>query len=194
MKKAVLLILMGSLLFTARAEEPVQSNNELTWFGIDYSLVRFIGTRDQFSDLTKIRDQYFRSWNELVMIEKSKYDLMKAFSVSKIYYEMENTIRHSQERSMDNIVQTASINKEAVRSVVRLNTDPSNNRLGAMLVMETLNKTKEKSTMWLVVFNVASGEILYMNNYSGGVGGFGFRNYWARSYYTVISNLEMSAR
>lgn len=196
MKKIAILILMGSLLFPARAVEPLNNEGELVWLGIDYTLVKFIGASDQFSDIPKIRDQYFRSWNELIMIEKKKYNLMTAFSVNKVYYEMENTIRRSQERSMDGIVQTNSytISEEQVKSVVRLNTDPSVNKVGAIFVMETLNKLEGQASMWLAVFNVASGEILYMNKYSGTVGGFGFRNYWARSYYNVITNLKMSAR
>lgn len=196
MRKIALFILMGSLLFPARAVEPLNSEGELVWLGLDYTLVKFIGASDQFRDLPKIRDQYFRSWNELLMIEKDKYDLMSAFSVNKIYYEMEHTIRRSQERSMDGIVQTGnySLSEEQVKSVVRLNTDPSVNKVGAIIVMETLNKLEEQASMWLAVFNIASGEILYMNKYSGAVGGFGFRNYWARSYYNVISNLKMSTR
>lgn len=196
MKKIAILILMGSLLFPARAVEPLNSEGELVWFGLDYTQVKFIGASDQFSDIPKIRNQYFRSWNELIMIEKDKYDLMTAFSVNKIYYQMENTIMRSQERSMDGIVQTDSysISEEQVKSVVRLNTDPSVNKVGAIFVMETLNKLEGQASMWLAVFNIASGEILYMNKYSGAVGGFGFRNYWARSYYNVISNLKMSAR
>lgn len=196
MKKIAILILMGSLLFPALAVEPLNNEGELVWLGLDYTLVKFIGASDQFSDLPKIRDQYFRSWNELVMIEKDKYNLMTAFSVNKIYYQMENTIKRSQDRSMDGIVQTDSysLSEEQVKSVVRLNTDPSVNKVGAIFVMETLNKLEGQASMWLAVFNVASGEILYMNKYSGAVGGFGFRNYWARSYYNVISNLQMSAR
>jgi len=196
MKKIALIILIGALWFPLQANKPVQSADELIWFGIDYSLVQLIGSRDQFSDLDKIRDAYFRSWNELIMIEEDKYDLMKAFSVSKISYEMENVISRSIERNMDGIVQTGSysIDKEQVKSVVRLNTDPAVDKVGAMFVMETLNKLGEESSMWLAVFNVASGEILYLKKYSGAAGGFGFRNYWARSYYNVISNLRMSPR
>lgn len=196
MKKIALYILMGTLWFPLQANEPQVNSDGLVWFGIDYSLVQFIGSRDQFSDLDKIRENYFRSWNELIMTEKDKYDLMTAFSVSKISYEMDNTIRRSQERDMNGIVQmdSYSIDEEQVKRAVRFNTDPSMKRVGAMFVMETLNKQAQNSTMWLAVFNVATGEILYMKRYSGAVGGFGFRNYWARSYYNVISNLRMTPR
>jgi hypothetical protein len=196
MKKLAVIFLLVSLCFTSRAGEPANSSSELAWFGIDYTLVQFIGSRDQFSDIPKIRDHYFRAWNDLILEEEGKYDLKTAFSVDEISYEMENTIQRSVQREMDGIVQggSYSIDEAQVKAVVRLNTDPSMHKMGAMFVMETLNKTMEESSMWVAVFKVDTGEIMYLRKYKGAVGGFGFRNYWARSYYNVISNLRLSPR
>lgn len=196
MKKLTLLILIGTLWFSCQAAGPSQGNDELVWFGIDYTLVKFIGTSYQFSDLPKIRDYYFRSWNDLILAENDKYDLNTAFSTATIHYNMENTILRSEQRVMDEIVQTNpyTIDEDQVRSVVSLNLDPSVNQVGAIFVMETLNKIEEISTMWLAVFNIASGEILYMRRYNGSVGGFGFRNYYAKSYFNVIKNLRVVPR
>ncbi len=189
-------MLVGALWFPGQAKNPSQAPNELIWFGIDYTLVKFIGSSDQFSDLPKIQSEYFRSWNEVILTEKDKYDLNTAFSVGNLTYQMDKAINRSQERDMDGIVQTQpyTVDEERVKSVVSYYTDPNVNQVGALFVMETLNKIEEVSTMWLAVFNVASGEILYMRRYSGAVGGFGFRNYYARSYYNVIINLKMAPR
>ena len=189
-------MLTGFICLHGQAINPAQATNELVWFGIDYSLVKFIGTQDQFTDLPKIQSHYFREWNELILAEKDKYDLNKAFSVAAISYNMENTILRSQQRDMDGIVQpnAYTIDEEQVKSLVNLNIDPAVDKVGAMFVMETLNKVEAVSTMWLAVFKVASGEILYMKRYTGAVGGFGFRNYYARSYYNVIKNLQMTPR
>lgn len=196
MKKILILTLAVLLGFPGRAADAAQGTNELVWCGIDYTLVRFIGSSDQFADIPKIQNSYFRAWNELIQVESSKYDLNTAFSVATVHYKMENTIIRSQERDMTGILQFDSytIDEEQVKSVVAQNIDPSLDQVGAMFVMETLNKIQQKSTMWLAVFNVASGEILYMRRYSGAVGGFGFRNYYARSHYNVIKNLQMSPR
>jgi len=192
----ILLILAGMLCLPLKANNPSQGSNELVWCGIDYTLVKFIGSADQFSDLPKIQNYYFRAWNEIIQAEAGKYDLNKAFSVATVHYNMENTILRSQERDMSGIIQfdPYTIDEEQVKGIVMLNTDPSADMVGAMLVMETLNKIEEESTMWLAVFNLASGEILYMRKYSGAVGGFGFRNYYARCHYNVIKNLKMTPR
>lgn len=196
MKKIPLLIIAFSLLLPLSASKTARSSDELVWFGIDYSLVKFIGTADQFTDLPKIQNYYFRAWNDIILAEESKYDLKTAFSVSTLHYDMENSCIRSEERSMDGIIQTSpyTITEEQVKSVVASNIDPAENIVGAMFVMETLNKLESVSTMWLAVFNVGTGEILYMRRYSGDVGGFGFRNYYARSYYNVIKNLKMTPR
>jgi hypothetical protein len=196
MRKLGLLILAGALWFPGLAKNPAQETNELVWCGIDYTLVQFIGTSDQFADLPKIQNHYFRAWNEIILDESSKYDLNTAFSVSTITYNMENSILRSEQRDMAGIVQSSdySIDEEQVTRVVQTNVDPSVDGVGAMFVMETLNKTAVKSTMWLAVFNVATGEVLFMRRYSGEVRGFGFRNYYARSLYNVIKNLKMTPR
>jgi len=196
MRKLALLILVGALWFPGQARNPTQGSDELVWCGIDYTLVQFIGTSDQFADLPKIRNHYFRAWNEIILNESSKYDLNKSFSVSTITYNIENSILRSEQRDMEGIVQQEaySIDEEQVKRVVETNIDPSVDKVGAMFVMETLNKTALNSTMWLAVFNVATGEVLYMRRYIGEVGGFGFRNYYSRSLYNVIKNLKMSPR
>jgi len=196
MRKMFLFIMAGVLCLPLVANNSSQGSNELVWCGIDYTLVKFIGSADQFNDLPKIQSYYFRAWNEIVQAESGKYDLNKAFSVATVHYNMEKTILRSQERDMNGILQFGpySIDEEQVKSVVMLNTDPSTDKLGAMFVMETLNKTEAISTMWLAVFNLASGEILYLKRYIGAVGGFGFRNYYARSLYNVIKNLKMTPR
>jgi len=196
MKRFAFLLLAGIFGLMGQPAESKPSPEEIVWFGIDYTLVKFIGTQGQFSDMEAIQNRYFRSWNELIVTESDKYNLKKAFNVNKISYEFENTIVRSQQRSMENIVQSDSysLGEPDVMSIVRLNTTPSEDKTGAIMVMETLNKMKEESSMWLAVFEISTGEILYMRRYNGAVGGFGFRNYWARSYYNVISKLELSPR
>ena len=192
----MMIVLLGSLCFPGHSETVPRPPDEIVWFGIDYSYVKFIGTRDQFSDLEKIRWQYFRSWNELVMTERNKYNLNQAFAVPGIIYDMEGAIERSQQRDMSDIVQSGpwSLGRIDVESLVRECVDPSVDKVGAMFVMETLNKLQGVSTMWLAVFRVNTGDILYMERYTGAVGGFGFRNYYARSYYNVISKMRVVPR
>ena len=189
-----IMILLGSTGIFGHAPGNHSAQDEVTWFGLDYSLVKFIGFSSDFSDLENIRGHYFRSWNELIQMESNKYDICGALGVREVSYKMEVAIARSEQRDMGNILQTESysIDSRQLASVVAAYTNTSEVRTGALFVMETLNKIQEESTMWLAVFNISTGEILHIKRYSGKPGGFGFRNYWARSYYNVLKSLKES--
>jgi len=60
--------------------------------------------------------------------------------------------------------------------------------------METLNKFEQNAVMWVAVFDISNGQIHHLKRYTGKAGGFGFRNYWARPYYNVITTLKSNPR
>jgi hypothetical protein len=194
MKRIALFFLIAITGISVHAVNSLSDRDEIVWFGLDYSLVRFIGFSDQFSDLENIRERYFRSWNELILMESDKYDLKGAFGVREVSYDVERAITRSQERDMDGILQSSSyrIEESQVTGMIGAYTDPSDNRIGALMVMETLNKIEEEVTLWLVTFEISSGEVLHIRRFVEEPGGFGFRNYWARGYYNVIKNLKNS--
>ena len=49
--------------------------DEVVWYGLDYSLVKFIGMSQDFNDIDRIQSFFFRNWNELILTETKKYDL-----------------------------------------------------------------------------------------------------------------------
>ena len=172
------------------------STDEIVWFGLDYSMVKFIGMSHDFSDIDRIQSYFFRNWNELILAESKKYDLRSAFGVRNIDYQMEKAIEKSESRSMEGILQLNpySIPEAQVRELVQSYKDPSLQKTGALFVMETLNKREQKATIWVVFFEVATGNILSVRHYITSPAGFGFRNYWARPYYNVIRSLSRSSR
>jgi hypothetical protein len=195
MKRLSFLILLGSIGFLGYAGNCSAAPDEIVWFGIDYTLVKFIGVSDQFSDLREIQEHYFRSWNELVVVESEKYDIKGAFGVRDVTYQMEKSISRSEKRDMGGIVQIGSyrVDESQVVALISEYTDPSDQRFGAIFFMETLNKIDEEVTMWLVCFKISTGDVLYIRRFVEKPGGFGFRNYWARGYYNVIKGLKESS-
>jgi hypothetical protein len=194
MKRIVIIFLIGCMGLTGLHARTAPASGELVWFGIDYSKVKLIGVRSHFSDLLDIQSRLFRSWNELFLVESEKYDLEKAFRTNDVKYQMDKAIDRSNSREMDGIVQTDpyKIEEGEVLDLLKEYTDPSVHATGALFVMETLDKLGERSTMWLAVFDISTGEVLHLERYSGKAGGFGFRNYWARCFYNVVKTLHIS--
>jgi len=172
------------------------SPDGIVWFGLDYSLVKFIGLSQDFSDMDRIQNYYFRNWNELILAESKKYNLRAAFGVDHVDYQMEKAIISSEERSMEGILQMVpySIPESEVVELVQAYKDPAVQKNGCIFIMETLNKKEQKATIWVVFFKVSTGDPLSVRHYITSPAGFGFRNYWARPYYNVIRSLSRSSR
>ena len=79
---------------------------------------------------------------------------------------------------------------EALASARSAYSNPAISKVGAIFVMETLNKLAVEETMWLALFYIESGQVFHTERLSGSPGGFGFRNYWARGYYHTITELK----
>jgi hypothetical protein len=196
MKQLQLSIILLALGLFVQTHGQENSTDEIVWFGLDYSHVKFIGQRSDFNDIPKIQNHYFASWNDLVLDESNKYDVKGAFGARTVTYDIERAVSRSADRSMQGIVQSGSyeLSKVELADALKAYIIPSVNKTGVLFIMETLNKPGQTSTMWVVVFNIATSEIHHLKRYSGIPGGFGFRNYWARPYYNVLASLKKNPR
>lgn len=187
----VFFLLLGSMNLLGQNQESETDFDEVIWFGLDYTQVKFIGASDEFNDLEAIQNRYFRSWNELIVTESSKYDLKRAFKITNLIYALDSAISRSERRDMKDIVQLNNyeLSENQVAEIVKAYADPAISKVGAIFVMETLNKTAVKETMWLAFFHVSTGEVFHTERLIGKPKGFGFRNYWAGGYYRVITEL-----
>lgn len=162
--------------------------DEIIWFGLDYSLVKFIGNDLDFKDLEKIQSYYFGAWNQLILDESTKYNLKKAFKVNRVEYDIEATIARSEQRDMQDIVQRDEyrLAGDPGGEIAMAYSNPEINKVGAVFIMETLNKPAVEETMWVVLFHVSTGQVIHTERLVGKPKGFGFRNYWAGGYHSAI--------
>jgi len=54
--------------------------------------------------------------------------------------------------------------------------------------LKMVNEKNAQAYYILVVFDMLSREVLFTKKYVTGGMGFGFRNYWAKSYYDLIKD------
>ena len=184
----VIALLFVSIGLFAQDKASETDFNEIIWYGLDYSMVKFIGSDLDFTDIDKIQNTYFKAWNQLILDESDKYDLRKAFKVKNVEYDFDAAVERSRARDMEGIVQQEDYRLEGdVGAVIAKGyANPEINKVGAFFIMETLNKPAEEETMWVVLFHVSTGEVFHMQRLVGKPRGFGFRNYWAGGYYYVM--------
>jgi hypothetical protein len=82
------------------------------------------------------------------------------------------------------------LEEETIFEIVNDYNPETQTGVGVVFIMESFNKEEEKGHMWVVFFDIPTKEVLLMEKMSGAAGGFGWRNYWARTYYNVLKEIE----
>lgn len=188
MKKLVMLI-AASFIITgtmAQGEQTVAQADEITWFGLDFSRAVVIG---ESTSADEIADRFFVSWNAVVVNEQSKYDFGKTFKKSSVKRDMAFITELNANRDRSDLIAYSAkeiTEDELVKHIGNYNV--SGEGVGLVFVVENFNKLEEVGTMWVTFFDINTKQVLMAKHMSAKPGGFGMRNYWARTVYEVLKD------
>ncbi len=167
-----------------------QEISSITFYGIDYSLVRVYGASES---PTQFR-YTFGEINNLFITEPKKYDIGKytGKKLNEISLDAVNEV--NQKLNLHDLVTTTpdyTLDATQITQAVRqLPIKKGAEGTGAVIVAQLLNKADNRGTYELVYFDVATREIIDGITMSGKAGGFGLRNFWAGSIYKALKNLR----
>lgn len=174
-----------------------KSETKITWLGIDYSHVQLIGDFAQFGDAgdsssEKIKDDYFPAWNEFVYKEAAKYNVKKMLKISRVKINLDMINKLNRQTDADKLEATESIEftDELIKSFVDSYEVKDIEGLGVLFITEFMNKNKQQAVYHYIVINNSTKEILLSERITGKCGGFGLKNYWARSFYNSFIYIE----
>jgi hypothetical protein len=199
MKKQILFVLMfvvSSYVYGQSSEKPnskVFSTPEIIWCGLDFSQAKCIGSIG-FSEPEQVKNRYFTSWNDLVIMEREKFDLQKFYAKNNLVSDLSIvTERNKEPKVAELVIETPYTFKNGqLAEIVR--SYKFNNRkdgLGVVYVVESLNKLAQNASIHVVFFDIATNEIYWTKNYTATAKGFGFRNYWAGA---ILGAMEASKK
>ena len=183
--------------FTSKAQVVsdlfTKSETEIYWLGIDFSQVKLIGDFSQFGEagsigVIGIRDKYFSAWNQLILSEPTKYDVAGMFRKPEMKFNTDAITVINSKASVEEMEAPVEphYTKEDIQGFIKNYKFGVTSGIGLLMVAESLNKTTESGKYHFVAVNLATNEILLYEAIVGKAGGFGLRNYWARSFYEVI--------
>ncbi len=169
---------------------PLAGLGGMIFYGIDFSKGRVYGAADEPEKLRKA----FGDINMLFIMEPEKYD------VAKFVGKPMNDIRIDAVTNMNDTIPLDSI-KTVVKghtlsdtviaqSVKDLSIVSYEHGMGLVMIMETLNKPAELGTFAFVLFDIDTRKVISHWKLSGQPGGFGLRNYWARSVYEALEKVK----
>ncbi len=165
--------------------------DNITWYGLDFSNIKLIGS-EGFTDPHAIQNRFFSSWNDLFISEPEKYNLAETFSKSSVENDLSIVTERNTLPDPDKLVieENYSFGEDEVKKIISEYDITDKEGIGLVFIMESFNKIEQLGYIWVTFFDIETKEVLLSNKMSGKVGGFGFRNYWAKSFYSVMKSIE----
>ena len=155
-----------------------QKTAEITWFGIDFSKARMVGSAG-FKENYKIQSYYLNVWNSVFIIESDKYNIAKYYGASKVNVSLDIVKMANDSVDAEILVtdNTYSLSESEVQAEIKKYVGKGEGT-GLVYNVEYFSKTEELASIYVVQFDISSGSITKMKKLTGKAGGFGFRNYW----------------
>jgi hypothetical protein len=176
----------------------VFTNNELIWYGLDFTEARFIGTFDEgfnrnHVSANELISTYMPAWNRLVLEEPMNFNLQSTFRKSSVYYDIRPVESLNARIKAEGIVTYNSyvLMKDRLAAMVKAYPEGDKKEgLGLVFIVESFDKSYRKGNYWIVFFDIRSRKILLSDYCSGAPVGFGLRNYWAGSLKHVLNEVR----
>lgn len=192
------LFLLPFLSFGQQLEDLFQkSDTKITWLGIDFSHVKLIGDFNQFAEwgtqgVESVRNNYFPSWNDLVYKEYKKYDVAGMFRKENMVLNTDFIYALNKKAPLEEMETKSDpdYTEEDIQKFIQSYDFKEKEGLGILLVAESMNKYKEYAKYHFVVINMTNNKILLHELFTEKPGGFGLRNYWAKTFYNVVKRIK----
>jgi hypothetical protein len=201
MKKIFLFLFLLHASFAVQAQTAkdifTTSNYTYTWLGIDYSHVKLIGDFSQFQEAggvspARLKNTYFPAWNNLVLNERTKYDIGLALRKENIQYDITEVTTKNAEAPLQELeaINAPFYSDEKIQEFVNGYSFAAKNGIGILFIAESLSKSSEEAYYHVALINLSTKQVLIQDRIKGQPSGIGLRNYWASTVYRVMKTIE----
>ena len=166
----------------------------ITYLGVDFSQARLTGDAEAIAD--DFKEKHFPGINQVVINEPKKYDIAKALKRSTVTNDIAVTESANSKIEADKIKSASAeenrLDAAAIANIVNSYELSGKSGVGLVFIVENLNKTSAKGSMYVTFIDMATKKVLFTERMTGKAGGFGNKNYWAKTVYEVIEQIEKS--
>jgi hypothetical protein len=177
------------------------TSKPITWLGIDFSQTKIIGTANQWGDKgaitnAELRDTYTVAWNELFINEQKKYDVAKAVHRATVKYDIDIALKANQASLAQKDFFTNSpsdfktLTEASIAALVKNYDFKNDDGIGLIFFVEGMSKGTDSMGVWVTFVDIKTKTVLLTDYQTEKPGGFGFRNYWAKPFYTILKNMD----
>jgi hypothetical protein len=190
---AIAIIALTQSAYAQTARELFNSTETpVTYLGIDFTQARLIN--DAGASAADLKEKHFPGINQVVVNEPKKYDLAKAFR-KPITNDISVTEKVNSTIDADKIKSSSSsdesrLDAAAIQNVVNQYDLGGKKGVGLVFIMEGLNKPGAKGSMYVTFIDMATRKVIFTERMTGKAGGFGYKNYWAKSVFEVLEDIQ----
>lgn len=169
------------------------SNREILWLGINFSHAKF--TRQGLDFSQEIMQHYFQDWNRLILNDQKKYDIRMSFRKPIMQYDLSLVTKINKTAKASNILVSNlglkdQLNEDQLRSYVAQHVFPTALRFALIFVVESFDSMAKTASIWVIILQTADSEVVLCEKFMKPPGGFGARNYWARTFYNLLFDIK----
>jgi hypothetical protein len=192
--KSLAVLIFSILSFSIVAQDfPLETykSSKVTYLGLDYTHTRFIDDI-AFMNADELVNKYMKLWNHMLVSEPEKYNFKKFTDKSSAIIDLKMMKERNAKIDPSTIVQNDffDLKLNEIPQIVRTMDFGDLDGLAIFYIVGTYNKNTAVASYFFVIFDVNQDEILFTKKYTTEPGGFGLKNYWARTYYNVLTMLE----
>lgn len=203
MKKFILsltLIYSSSFFIAQNTASDFLQGDEIVWYGLDFSQAKFIGAFDQGAGAApvtgeELKSKYIPAWNLLILNESAKYDLKRTFKKTSVFNDLSIVDKINSKIDADKIM---SFNEykfkdadETINNIVKgYSLGEKKEGIGVVFIVESFNKGQQQGTVYVTIFDIKTKKVLIKEKIIGKSGGIGMRNYWAKSIFNAMIQVE----
>lgn len=197
-KSALLITALGCCmngLFAQTFQDVFKEETKLVWLGIDFTDVKVMGHTD--TEVEDLAARQFVAINELVLAEPKKYDLPKSFHKATV--ESDLSLVKARNKGLDaaklasaNEADATRFTKSTIEKMVNGYDFGGKKGIGVIFFMESMSKKSERASMYVTFVDMSTKKVLHTERMEEKVGGFGLRNYYAKSIYEALQDIQKS--
>jgi hypothetical protein len=206
MNKIICLLAFIGLTVVCKAQytaKDVFSKDDIVWYGLDFSKAQMIGQFDQGAGAgmatgSDLKSTYVPRWNNLIVDEGKKYDLKRFFRKVTVYNELNVVEKSNQKIDPDHFIihneyNFANAGKIVQDIISNYTAGDKKEGLGVVFIVEYFDKEARQGSFYVTFFDIATKKVLFTEHMFGKAGGFGLRNYWAASIFSVLKEIDEHA-
>ena len=169
---------------------------EILWVGINFSKAKF--TREEFDYPQEVLQRYLHDWNMLILNDQKKYDIRMSFRKPVMQYDLSvitkiNKSLKTNDLLTKNIKANDGLSDDQMRELASVQTLPQSLPYALSLWVESFDSKVQTASIWVVITKTETQEVVLCEKFLKKPGGFGLRNYWARTFYNVFYDIQSQA-